>query len=112
VSHVTDQNATAFQSVEDVVFIGRFGAVDASLQGWFETVAEKYHDRYSFAVSTSKQQQNGPVAECYNNLDGIQRSTTDFSRPSSIESFVKLCSTPLIPELTRRNELSFYEVSF
>jgi protein disulfide-isomerase A1 len=110
VSHISDQNTTVFRSSDDVVFIGHFGAGDPSLQGWFEVGADKYHDRYSFAVSTAKQQQKGPVLECYNNFDGIQRSTMDFANPSSIERFVKLCSTPLIPELTRRNELSFYEV--
>ncbi len=49
--------------------------------------------------------------ECYNNVDGVQRSTAEFPSPNSIEGFVRLCATPLIPEMTRRNELSFYEVS-
>ncbi|KAK4154512.1 hypothetical protein C8A00DRAFT_42734 [Chaetomidium leptoderma] len=106
VSSVTDKNATAFQSIDDVVLIGHFGLRDAHLRQHFTTTAERYHDRYSFALAGAQQ---GPRVDCYNNLDGLQRSMTEFPSPGSIESFVKLCSTPLIPELTRRNELSFYE---
>jgi hypothetical protein len=49
--------------------------------------------------------------ECFNNLDDVQRTTTEFPSPTSIEAFVKLCAARLIPEFTRRNELSFYEVN-
>jgi protein disulfide-isomerase A1 len=110
VSSVNTENATAFQSSDDVVFIGHFGPRDTKLQQSFTLAAEKYRDRYSFAIATAQQQQ-GPTVECYNNPDNIKRSTAEFSRPTLIESFIKLCSTPLIPELTRRNELSFYQVS-
>ena len=71
------------------------------------TIAEQYHDRYSFGIGSVQQR---PTMECYNNVDGVQRSTTEFPSPTSIETFVRLCATPLIPEMTRRNELSFYEV--
>ena len=71
-------------------------------------VAKQYHDRYSFGIASVQQ---GPSMECYNNDDGVHRSTMEFPSPTSIEVFVRLCATPLIPEMTRRNELSFYEVS-
>lgn len=106
-SSVTDKNATAFQSIDDVVLIGHFGPRDAHLRRYFTTAAERYHDRYSFALAGAQQE---PRVDCLNNLDGLQRSMAEFSSPGSIEAFVKLCSTPLIPELVRRNELFFYEV--
>jgi protein disulfide-isomerase A1 len=108
VSYVNAKNATAFQFGDDVVFIGHFGPRGIKLQQSFELAAEKYRDCYSFAIATAQQ---GATVECYNNLDSMKRSTAEFSRPTSIEAFIKRCSTPLIPELARRNELSFYQVS-
>jgi protein disulfide-isomerase A1 len=108
VSSVNTKNATAFQSSDDVVFIGHFGPRDTKLQQSFKLAAKTYRDRHSFAIAAAQQ---GPTVECYNNPDSMKRSTAEFSRPTSIESFIKLCSTPLLPEFTRRNELSFYQVS-
>ena len=107
VSYVTDKNTTAFYSIDDVVIVGRFKR-GSNLRKQFMTLAEQYSDRYSFAIAEPQQ---GAQMECFNNPDDVQRSTTEFSSPVSIEAFVKLCSTPLIPELTRQNELSFYEAS-
>jgi protein disulfide-isomerase A1 len=107
VSYVTDKNVTAFHSIDDVVIVGRFKG-GSNLRQQFMTVAEQYSDRFSFALGEPQQ---GAQMECFNNPDDIQRATAEFPSPVSIEAFVKLCSTPLIPELTRRNELSFYEVS-
>ncbi len=107
VSPVTSQNITAFQVIDDVVLIGRF-TPGTTLQTQFKDIAEQYHDRYSFGIATKQQ---GPSMECFNNFDGLHRTTSEFPSPTSIEAFVKLCATPLVPELTRRNELSFYEVS-
>ncbi|KAK3906051.1 hypothetical protein C8A05DRAFT_41118 [Staphylotrichum tortipilum] len=105
VSYVTDKNATAFHSIDDVVLVGRFKR-GTNLRQQFMIVAKQYSDRYSFALAEPQQ---GTQMECFNNADDVQLFTTEFPGPMSIEAFVKLCSTPLIPELTRRNELSFYE---
>ena len=107
ISSLTPENKTAFQAIDDVVLIGRFRP-ETNLLTQFMTIAEQYHDRYSFGIASVQQ---GPAMECYNNVDGVQRSTTEFPSPTSIETFVRLCATPLIPEMTRRNELSFYKVS-
>ena len=107
VSPVTPQNITAFHAIDDVVLIGHFKP-GTNLRTQFMAVAELYHDRYSFGIAG---EQRGPAMECYNNMDGIHRSATEFPSPTSVEAFVELCAAPLVPELTRRNELSFYEVS-
>lgn len=109
VSSVTNQNASSFLNVDDVVLIGYFGVDDKHLRSQFEDVANTYYDRYSFGIAALPQNEQASL-ECNNNLDKIQRSTTEFASVNSINFFLKLCSTPLIPELTRRNELSFYEV--
>ncbi|SPQ24192.1 8c46e751-5e39-4daf-9b2b-69cab3de846a [Thermothielavioides terrestris] len=101
-------NATAFQAIDDVVFIGRFGPDHEHLRSQFDQAARTYHDRFSFAVAEARQGQE-PTLACYNNLDGEHKSTAEFASPRAIPAFVKLCSAPLIPELMRSNELSFYE---
>lgn len=111
-SHVNGQNATNFQHIDDVVFIGYFPSNSKHLLESFTSLARKYHDRFSFALATGAQQkeQQQPTLRCYNNADGLHRTTAELSGSASIEAFINLCSTPLIPEMTRRNELSFYEV--
>ncbi len=48
---------------------------------------------------------------CYNTVDDEQHTVDDISTVESLEAFVKLCSTPLVVELTRRNELEYMSVS-
>lgn len=109
VSPITPANLTTFQSIDDVVIIGHFSRGTA-LQQHFKEIAAQYQDRYSFGRVADAQAQ-APEMECFNNLDGAQRSTTEFPSPTSVEAFVKLCAARLIPEFTRRNELDFYQVS-
>jgi protein disulfide-isomerase A1 len=108
VSYLTDENRTAFSSVDDFVFIGSFISNDSAHRRRFEAVAERYCDRYSFGLSEPS---GGSVIVFNNNLDGGQGSTALLaSGPRYIESYVKGQPRPLIPEMTRRNELSFYTV--
>ncbi|KAK3377326.1 hypothetical protein B0T24DRAFT_592936 [Lasiosphaeria ovina] len=115
VSRISGRNATSFTAADDLVFVGHFVASDATLRDRFTALAHKYRDRFSFAESSEPhplQQQQHPrqsVVTCYNNPDGLQRSTAELASAAALDNFVRLCSTPLIPELTRRNELSFYQ---
>ncbi|KAK3348889.1 hypothetical protein B0T25DRAFT_609157 [Lasiosphaeria hispida] len=106
VSHVSSKNTTSFLVGDEVVFVAQSAPGDTSLGGRFTTVAEKYRDRYSFAVSSDASQLSTVI--CYNNPDDLQRSTTELASPASLEAFIKLCAMPLIPELTRRNEITYY----
>ena len=109
VAHVDDKNVTSFLSVDDVVVIGHIAPGESSIQQRFQDLAEKYHDRLSFALSSDFG--NEPVLGCYNNVDDVQRSTSELGGVDALDKFVKICSTPLIPELTRRNELELMSVS-
>ncbi|KAK3988805.1 hypothetical protein QBC44DRAFT_381992 [Cladorrhinum sp. PSN332] len=103
ISHVTTKNMTAFQSIDDVVFIGH---LDSKFdKESFTTLAKKYSDRFSFALSSATS--SSPRVTCFNNLDTLSHSTGDLST-QSLNAFVKLCSTPLIAEMTRSNELDYY----
>ncbi|KAK1750081.1 thioredoxin-like fold protein [Echria macrotheca] len=91
---------------DDVVFIAHLPAGDV-LRDRFRALATKYHDQYSFILS-------GPlkglsIFQCVNNIDEEEHTLTDFSTVNSLEAFVKLCSAPLIPELTRRNEAEYMQ---
>ncbi|KAK3385559.1 thioredoxin-like domain-containing protein [Podospora didyma] len=110
VSHVTKKNETSFLLADDVVFVAYFAHSDSNLRERFAAVANKYRDRFSFGLSSDndgKRQES--ILTCHNNPDQLQRSIAELSTADSLEGFVKLCATPLIPELTRRNEVSFYQ---
>ena len=106
---VTTKNITSFLSVDDVVLVGHITADDKNLRERFDRIAQKYHDRYSFALSKDVDGQSGLA--CYNNVDDVQRSAAELGQVEALEQFVKLCATPLIPELTRRSEMHYLTVS-
>jgi len=146
-SYITAENTTDFLLSDDVVFVGHFRSspspskhhdvkgnnnnqeeeTNKSLRERFAKAAEKYHDRFSFAISlddhphVGQQQQDNTEEEtrtaitCYNIPDELQRSISVAelqSHPGAMDLFVRTCSTPLIPELTRRNEVSYYQVCY
>lgn len=94
-----------------MVFVGNIAPGDKAIVR-FRAAAARYRDRFSFAVveSNSGTTHRPSSVACYNNLDDLQHSTSELESQEPLESFIKLCSTSLIPEMTRRNELSFYEV--
>lgn len=109
-SLVDEKNITSFASTDDIVFIAQFSDEDYALEDRYLDVAYQYRDRHSFAI--------GPVAsqssslQCINNANQEQFSTTQLANPAAIETFVKQCARPLVPELTRRNEAEYMRVSF
>lgn len=107
-STVDSKNITSFRSIDDVVFVAHLRPHDTNVHDRFEALAGQYRDRSSFAVASDAQDQSGIT--CYNNLDEVQMSTAELSAVESLENFVRLCSAPLIPELTRRNELQYLSV--
>ncbi|KAH6680019.1 hypothetical protein F5X68DRAFT_263695 [Plectosphaerella plurivora] len=76
---------------------------EVMLEERFRELAARYSDRYSFGMSRGPATDTG-VVQCYNNLDGAYSRTNELEQHGSLEAFVKKCATPLIPELTRRNE--------
>ena len=109
-STVDRHNVTWFMSTDDVVFVAQLQARDSNAHDRFLALAQKYHDRYSFAVNTEARPEKSEIT-CQNTPDGLQKKLPDLSAVGALENFVKMCSTPLIPELTRRNELQYLTVS-
>jgi protein disulfide-isomerase A1 len=92
-------------TIDDIVFVAHLTSQDKDLYTRVETLARKYHDRYSFAVANIAQPPAG--IGCYNNLDNIQRSTAQLDSVDALAVFVKECTIPVIPRLTRRNEAAY-----
>ena len=81
--------------------------LDVLLWSSFEVQAKRYRDRYSFGMMFRKGQK--ATVSCYNNVNGAEMTLADFDT-GSINRLVKQCSAPLIPELTRGNELEYGSV--
>jgi hypothetical protein len=115
---VTPFNTTSFLSSDAILFIAHFPPeTKPSLRQKYEKIAHKYRDRYSFAVHSDVQGINTgdgtAKIECFNIPDELQRSITEgLDSEKVLEGFVRVCGGSLIPELTRRNEIGFYNVSF
>lgn len=108
ISPLDNNNITSFLSVDDIVFIGHIYPADENVLDRFNALAGKYHDRFSFGLTSVP---TPPSAiGCYNNADNIQKASADLTTIESLSSFVKQCSTPLVPELSRRNELAYLKV--
>jgi len=108
-STVTEKNQTEFLSVDDVAFVAHLSPDDAVLGERVSALAESYRDRFSFAVSPSTK--TGRGITCRNTINSVEHTVTDMSTVDALPNFVKLCSTPIIPELTRRNEMEYGSVS-
>jgi protein disulfide-isomerase A1 len=109
VSTVTEENVASFPSIDDVVFIGYRTPDDEILNDRFHATAKQFQDRYSFGMALIAQPPS--AIQCYNNFDGRQHVLKELSTVDSIPNFIRLCSTTLIPKLTRRNELLYLNVS-
>lgn len=106
----SNESTGKFIVIDDVVFLGQFHEEDDIMFDHFEALAEKYHDRFTFGFTTVDPGMSIGVS-CYNNKDQLQYSISqNLDVIGSLESFIKMCTKPLIPEITRRNELEYLQV--
>lgn len=122
ISVVDEKNLTDFSRSDDVVFVATIAQGDDSdensststqVDGLFRAAAVRYRDRFSFAfmwdIGVHVASRKSSIT-CWNNPDEVKHETTGSTTRHDLDKFVKLCLTPLIPEMTRGNELTFYEV--
>jgi protein disulfide-isomerase A1 len=109
-SHVNSSNVTTFLASDDVTFVLYLTKGDSVTHDRFAELARQYHDRFAFAVGSAGQGKPSNL-ECVNNPDSEKHASNDLSTVEVLESFIKQCSTPIIVELTRRNELEYLNVS-
>ncbi|KAH9229691.1 hypothetical protein K456DRAFT_1752536 [Colletotrichum gloeosporioides 23] len=106
------ENVTDFAYTDSVVFILRLTDRDAGkgLYKRFHDLASDNAHRYSFGV-ISRDPEDGPSSlDCFNNLDDVTLSTTDFfSHIFSLDDFLASCATRLVTEMTHRNKADLIE---
>ncbi|KAM7201275.1 protein disulfide-isomerase [Rhypophila sp. PSN 637] len=103
---VNDDNIESLSAIDAVVIMAHLRAEDWDFWDRFKALAKAYRDRYSFILSSAGGKKTSSMT-CYNNIDDTKHETLDVTTIDALESFVKLCSDPLIPELTRRNEAEY-----
>ena len=106
---VNDKTLTSFQTVDDMVFLGQLDPNDKSLNKRYRDLADQYRDRYSFGIARPPRQGHS-IVRCFNNIDDEQYVADELGIVEGLENFVKKCSAPLIPELTRTNEAEYAQV--
>ena len=95
--------------MDDVVFVCHLNPDDLNVYNRYKDIAEQYRDRFSFGLGGPVQQHS--VLRCSNNVDDEQHMTDELGSVEAMTDFVQLCSTPLIPELIRKNEAQFMQAS-
>ncbi|KAM0264741.1 hypothetical protein ACHAQJ_000566 [Trichoderma viride] len=106
--HVQDidgKHLDDFISSDDYVFVAQLQNEDESLDARFRSLAHEYSDRYSFGMALSSDGSSG--IWCYNNVDESQHTATDLDDTNSLKNLLHLCTAELIPQLTRRNEMTY-----
>jgi protein disulfide-isomerase A1 len=117
VSIPDNTNITAFKTSDDIVFIAYPTAEDEQLKKSFTSVAKRNRHRFSFGISTDPalaKAENIPPG-CivyYNNMHKEQEILCGENGIADLERWAEKVTTPLIGEMTRRNELRYLNVGF
>lgn len=112
VQDITEQQQLDdFLASDDYVFLAQLHGDDESLDARFRSLAEEYSDRYSFGIASSPDASSSGIW-CYNNVDESENAATDPDDANALKKLVDLCTAEVIPQLTRRNELTHLSVSF
>jgi protein disulfide-isomerase A1 len=105
------QQLDNFLTSDDYVFLAQLHGDDKSLVARFRNLAEEYSDRYSFGIASSPDASSSGIW-CYNNVDESEHTATDLDDANALKKLVDLCTAEVIPQLTRRNELTHLSVGF
>ena len=113
-SILTSTNLSSFRSIDKHVFIAYLDPRDADSQSLFEELAVRHHHRFTFGLVTDSRLANAeniptPSIIAYHKSEGDQETFTGEWRLRNLEAFIERTTTPLIGELTRRNELKYLQ---
>lgn len=103
---------SSFVKDDDIVLVAHLSQnEDESVLRRFDNLADRYSDRYSFVKSPPSADKSTSLLNCFNNLDGVNHTMSDLSSVHAMENLVSICATPVIVELSTRNELQYLGVS-
>ncbi|PHH72341.1 hypothetical protein CDD82_6026 [Ophiocordyceps australis] len=107
VSHLSNNDGLDdFLASDGVVVVAHLGSHDGSLLARFSSLADTYHDRYSFGL-VSHEPGAANFVQCRNNMDAMEHEQSQVDRAGDFERFLSKCAEPLVPELSRRTELQY-----
>lgn len=117
VSTVDGRNITAFKSIDEIVFIAYMAPEHVQFESAFLSIATSNHHRFSFGISTSSSFVGAdkialPSIVCYKAQEGEQEVLSGESGVDAMEAFVETATTPLIGQMTRRNEMKYLNVRY
>jgi protein disulfide-isomerase A1 len=117
VSTMDKTNISAFKTTDDIVFIAYLAAADEQLKKIFTSMAKRNRHRFSFGISTDPAlaKAENILLGCilhYNNEHKEQEMLCGENGIVELERWVEKVTTPLIGEMTRRNELKYLKVGF
>ncbi|KAM0276607.1 hypothetical protein ACHAQH_006564 [Verticillium albo-atrum] len=95
----------SFAQGDDVVFMAQIGsgAENDNIYERYIDLADEYRDRHSFGLRRTDEPTSN--IRCFQNLDHQVHITSELETVESMGAFLKKCTTLLIPEMTRRNEM-------
>ncbi|PTB46308.1 hypothetical protein M441DRAFT_126176 [Trichoderma asperellum CBS 433.97] len=99
------QQLDDFLTSDDYVFLAQLHSDDKSLDARFRNLAEEFYDRYSFGMASAADASSSGIW-CYNNVDESEHTATDLDDADALKKLVDVCTAEVIPQLTRRNELT------
>lgn len=109
IQDVNGKKLDEFISSDDIVFLLRLQGEYELLEARFRDFAQEYSDRYSFGITTAKSDLPDGVW-CRNSIDQRENNAEDLDDTNALKNFLKICTAELIPQLTRRNEMTHLSV--
>ncbi|KAI1409542.1 thioredoxin-like domain-containing protein [Hypoxylon sp. FL1857] len=114
VSEVNAAILEDFKKADETVFIAYLDANDETSKAAFADVAGRYHEEFTFAVTTDNvaltaDKVTAPTVKCYKPLDGDTHQFTSLSDVAALEKFIKEASRPVIGELLPHNHQRFLD---
>ncbi|KAJ6441811.1 protein disulfide-isomerase [Purpureocillium lavendulum] len=108
VSHLTNESLDEFASSDSVVFVAHLGRDGDSVASRVSCLAGVYRDRYTFGAVQGRPSDPSTL-QCHNNEDGTLHRCAKLDSPGAFEALLATCAEPLIPQMSRRNELKYIQ---
>ncbi len=108
-------DAVAFKTQDETVFIAYLDSADGAEAKAFAGVAEKFREEFSFGVVldpavAAAEKTKSPSVVCYKVIDADTVHFTSFDEPEKLEGWLKEAARPVIGELTVQNQQRLLDV--
>ena len=114
VSNLDSNNMASFKNIDEHVFVAHLTSDDTTSQSLFKSLAARNYHRFSFGLASNvrlAKAENVPIPSivAYHHSEGGKEFFSGDWQLKTLAEFVERAATPLIGELTRRNELKYLQ---